>query len=641
MKYGVQYYPEHWPESRWKVDAEMMQRAGVNVVRMGEFAWGAYEPREGRLDFSWMERAINLLGDHGIQTILCTCSRTPPPWVHHTYPDIIGVDADGRPYARDGRYGIGLAHPTFVELSRRIDEAVVRAFAGHDHIVAWQVDNEVGGHNDCYCEVCRQAFIAYLRATYGTPETLNTAWGANFWSFGFSDFDHVPIPHTQPQLLLEYRRFMSQTNSDFTRWRADLIHELDPGKPVTTNFQSAQALHTDYHRESAVIDVNGMNHYPSRSPELLVDFYRGGRGKIWVMEQHTRLQPVDTPDGWMRLWAWMSVAHGADAVVFFRWRQCRWGQEQFADGLLPHSGEANRFYRDLAKMGAEIAQLGDLIDATAPCSQAALLVSYESRWAMRAGRFGVDLDPMTEAIAIHRALSTRLPAIDAGDPRMDLTGYRLVIAPRLWIVDDAIAANLRRYVEGGGTLCLTPGSGVADAYGKSFADPRPGPLRDLAGLTVSDLAMEAGLRLGLQSDVIPGLSGTHGHTAADELHPEGAEVIATYADGWRAGQPAITLQTVGAGRVVYVGTLLEGAALEAALDWLCDLSQVERRPETPATLSLYERQSDDRRVRFVINWGDAPQTLALGEGWCDAFTGDPAPSAVIPPNDLRILLVVR
>ncbi|MBN1247265.1 MAG: beta-galactosidase [Anaerolineae bacterium] len=636
MKYGVQYYPEHWPESRWKVDAEMMQRAGVNVVRMGEFAWGAYEPREGQLDFSWMERAIDVLGAHGIGTILCTCSRTPPPWVHHTYPDIVGIDPDGRAYARDGRYGIGLAHPSFVALSQRIDEAVVRHFAGHDHIVAWQVDNEVGGHNDCYCEQCRRRFVAYLRAKYGTPATLNEAWGANFWSFALDDFDEVPVPQTQPQLLLEYRRFMSQTNIEFTHWRTDLIHELDPGKSVTTNFQSAQALHTDYHRESAVIDVNGMNHYPSRSPELLVDYYRGGRGRVWVMEQHTRLQPVDTPAGWMRLWAWMAVAHGADAVVFFRWRQCRWGQEQFADGLLPHSGEENRFYADLARMGGEIAQIGEVIEGTAPPSQVALLVSYESRWAMRGGRFGVDLDPMTEAVAIHKALAPRVAAIDAGDPRMDLSGYRLVIAPRLWMVDDAIAGNLRRFVAGGGTLWLTPGSGVVDEFGKSFARPRPGPLRDLAGLTVSDLAMQEGLRLELQTDLIPGLAGTFGHTAADELHPEGAEVVATYARGWRERLPAITKHDVGAGRVVYVGTLLEPEALGAFVAWLLDLAGIERRPETPVTLSVYEREADDRRLRFLINWGDVGASLQMGEGWRDAFTGEPADTAVIPPSDLRI-----
>lgn len=638
MKYGVQYYPEQWPEARWQIDAEMMQRAGVNVVRMGEFAWGAYEPREGEFDFSWMERAIALLSDHGVSTILCTCSRTPPPWVHHRYPDIIGTGPDGREYARDGRYGVGLAHPTFVELARRIDEAVVRRFAGNDNIVAWQVDNEVGGHNDCFCEVCRQAFIAYLREKYGTPAALNEAWGANFWSFAFTDFNQVPIPHMQPQLQVEYRRFMSKLNNDFTTWRTNLIHELEPGKPVTTNFQSGHTAHTDYHQLKDVIDVNGMNHYPSRSPELAVDYYRADRGTVWVMEQHTRLQPVDTPDGWMRLWAWMAAGHGADAVVFFRWRQCRWGQEQFADGMLPHAGQENRFYRDLARMGGELKQIGDLIDTTSARGHVALTYSYESRWSLEAGRFGRDTWPFTEATAYHRALARCVPAIDAMDPRGDLSGYPLVIAPRLWMVDDAIAENLHRYVADGGILCLTPGSGVVDAFDKSFAEPRPGPLRDIAGVTISDLAMQQGLQLGLQSDVIAGLTGTFGHTLADELHPEGAEVVATYADGWRRGLPAITVNQAGAGKVVYVGAMLDADATAAVVDWLCDLAGVERGVEAPETVSVYERRSDEARVWFLINWGDEEQSVDVGEGWCDAFTEASVSPVIIPANDLRIII---
>lgn len=638
MKYGVQYYPEQWPEARWHIDAEMMQRAGVNVVRMGEFAWGAYEPQEGHLDFSWMARAIELLGDYGIRTILCTCSRTPPPWVHHAYPDVVGMDADGQAYARDGRYSVGLLHPRFAQLSKRIDEAVVRHFAGNDNIVAWQVDNEVGGHNDCYCEVCRQAFAAHLKEIYDKPAALNVAWGASFWSFSLHDFDAVPVPFTQPQLLLAYRRFMSQTNIDFTRQRADLVHALDPGKPVTTNFQSMQAVHTDYHRMAEVIDVSGMNHYPSRSPELAVDYYRGARGKVWVLEQHTRLQPVDTPAGWMRLWAWMAVAHGAEAVIFFRWRQCRWGQEQHADGLLPHAGQENRFYRDLARMGAEIRQVGNLIDTTAPDSQVALILSYESRWSMEAGRFDQALFPLTEAVAYHRALARRVSAIDALDPRENLARYRLVVAPRLWMVDGAIAENLRRYVTSGGTLCLTPGSGVVDAHGKSFAEPRPGHLSDLAGLTVSDLATQEGMRLSLQSKHIDGLTSTFGHTAADELHPEAAEIVATYADGWRRTMPAITRHRIGAGQVIYVGTLLEPEALSAFLDWLCDISGVGRRPATKETLSVYERQSDKVHLRFLINWDAADQALEVGGGWQDAFTGEKETVVVVSANDLRLLV---
>lgn len=639
MKFGVQYYPEHWPRERWPVDAAMMQRAGVNVVRMGEFAWSAYEPRDGSLDFSWMERAIELLGKHGVRTILCTCSRTPPPWIYRKHPGMVSTGQNGIACNTDGRYRVGLAHEEFIEQSQRIDEAVIRHFSGCDNVIAWQVDNEVGGCNDCYCPRCRKAFQAYLAGKYGTPEALNEAWGSHFWSFAFNDLSEVPTPGSQPQLALEYRRFMSHLNIEFTRWRSELIHKLDPGKPTTTNFQNIYSAHTDNHELARTIDVTGTNHYPSRTPELTLDYYRGSRGTLWVLEQHTRLQTVDTPDGWMRLWAWMAVAHGANAVVHFRWRQCRWGQEQFADGLLPHAGQENRFYKDLSRMGAELKQVADMIEKTEPRAQVAIVYSYESRWGVQAG-FG-ELDPVIEAVDYHKGLARRVTAIDAMDPREDLSRYRLVIAPRLWMVDSRVASNLRQYVEAGGTLCLTLGSGVVDEYGKSFDQPRPGPLRDLAGITVSDLAFDTGLQLKLESSVIAGLNGAAGHMAADEIHPEGAEVIVTHGIGWRRGRPAITSHKAGKGRVIYVGVRLDSTAIHALVDWLGETNGIPQRLERIDKVSVYERTCDEYRLLFLINWSDDRHTMEVGKGWRDAFSAEPVSAVAIPANDLRIVFRQR
>jgi beta-galactosidase len=207
MYFGVQYYPEHWPEARWAQDAEMMQRAGVNTVRMGEFAWSALEPQEGQYNFGWMDRALKLLQEHGIRTILCTCSRTPPPWVFHKYPEIRNVDRNGQPVPSDGRYAIGISHPRFISLSHAIDRKIIEHYAGHPAVVAWQIDNEVGSWNDCYCDDCLERFRSYLRQKYGSLEQLNESWGRDFWSFRIRDFADIPRPSVHPQLKLEYRRF--------------------------------------------------------------------------------------------------------------------------------------------------------------------------------------------------------------------------------------------------------------------------------------------------------------------------------------------------------------------------------------------------------------------------------------------------
>ena len=636
MYYGVQYYPEAWPEERWAVDAEMMQRAGVNTVRMGEFAWSAYEPREGELHFDWMDRAIKLLNEHGIQVILCTCSRTPPPWVFKKYPGVLNLRADGHFNNYGLRYTIGLAHPEFIKLAQHIDQAVIEHFAGNPAIAGWQVDNEVGGFNDCYCDRCLGTFQGYLRDKYGSVEKLNESWGPHFWSFTFSDFDEVPRPGTNPQLVLEYRRFLSKLNVDFTRSRSEMIHRLDPGKFVTTNFQSFQARHTDYFASAEVIDVPGMNHYPPRSPQFILDYYRGKKGKVLVLEQLSRLAEWDTGEGWMRLWAYRAVAHGACGTIFFRWRTSRYGLEQHRDGILPHAGQENRRYRELARMGAELKQIGERIDATHVESEVALVMSYEGRWAMEAG---LDQQPMRaelDTARFHQVFLRRNIPIDAFDPHGDLSPYKLVIAPRLWLVDEAIAANLRAFVEGGGVLCLTAASGVVDEFNKSFDTPRPGPLRDMAGMEVSDLSPLHQPFI-LASKEVPGLQGAPAGAMADEIHPTTAEVLAAYGEGWRAGLPALTRNWWGKGQVFYLGTVLEGEPLAALVDYLCQQAGVKPGLSTPEGVYAHERQGEDFRLLFLMNENEQPRTVSLPEGWHDALSGEPCQQVALDPVDVRVL----
>ena len=636
MFYGVQYYPEQWPEERWPIDAAMMQRAGVNTVRMGEFAWSAYEPREGELHFDWMDRAIRLLNEHGIQVIMCTCSRTPPPWVFKKYPGVLNVGEDGRVNNYGKRYTIGLAHPEFDTLARRIDQTIIKHFSGHPGIVGWQVDNEVGGGNDCYCSRCHGYFQEYLREKYETVERLNQAWGEHFWSFHFSDFSEVPLPANNPQLSLEYRRFLSKLNVDFTRSRSEMIRRLDPGKFITTNFQSFVMKHTDYFETAKIIDLPGMNHYPPRSPEFILDYYRGEKGRVLVLEQHSRLAEWDTGEGWMRLWAYRALAHGGAGTIFFRWRTAPYGQEQHRDGILPHAGQENRRYRELDRMGAELKQISELIDATNVESDVAILMGYEGRWAMEAG---LDLKPMQahlDAARFHETLLRRSLPVDALDPHCQLSRYRLVIAPRLWLVDERIAANLRGFVERGGVLCLTAASGVVDEYNKSFNTPRPGPLAEMAGVEVSDLS-PLQHPFAVSSESIPGLQGAQALAMADEMHPITAEVLAVYDEGWRKGLPVLTRNRWGKGWVYYLGSVFEGDALGALVDALLAQAGIERGLETPDGVFAYERRSEEIRILFLLNHNEQASKVSLPAGWQDAFTGHLVQEVEIEPVGVRIV----
>lgn len=651
MYFGLAYYPEHWPEDRWPVDAQMMQAAHINGVRMGEFAWSKIEPEEGRYDFDWLDRAVDLLARHGIKTMMCTCSRTPPPWVFHRYPEIRNLRADGHVSNYGYRYTVCHNNPTFIELAQRIDRKVIEHYANHESVIAWHIDNEIGSGNTCYCEHCRQKFVEHLAQKYGSIDNLNARWGTHFWSIAYTSFDEVPlpvgVPMPYPSLALEYARFQSQVNADFARWRFDLMKALHPKAWVTTNFQSSRATHSDIFDLGAPTDIYGTNFYPTHNPEFALDYCRGARGELIILEQRSGAPHwrTGTEPGWMRLWTYLSIAHGATGINYFRWRTARWGQEAYWHGVLPHSGRPNRRYAELKQTGDEIARVGDLINATRPAAQAAIIMSYESRWAVNAvastqvlsSLFGTDeLDVHEEAKAYHTALMNHNLTTDALDPREDLSNYRLVIAPRLYVVDDRIAANLRAFVENGGVLCLTPRSGVADEYNVIFDRPSPGPLCAIAGVEIDDYTtLEAPVALQASADGPAGVA--QGSVWADEIVLTTANPVASYQAGWLADTPAVTVNTFGKGKVVYVGTLLRGENLEAFITWLARLAEVAPSLRTPPGVRAYERQSDAHRLVFLLNFAVSPQVVELDATWHELLSGQDVQSVHLSPAGVAII----
>jgi beta-galactosidase len=381
-----------------------------------------------------------------------------------------------------------------------------------------------------------------------------------------------------------------------------------------------------------------MNHYPARSPEFILDYYRGARGTMLPVEQFTRLLEVDTGPGWMRLWAYMAIAHGACGTSFFRWRCCRWGPEQLRDGILPHDGQPARRYEELVRMGAEIARVGERIDRTRPRSEVAIVMSYEALWALEAGTMGIEAwDPAHDAIAIHDTLRDQNVPTDALDPREDLSSYRLVFAPRLFCIDRQIAENLCAFVENGGTLCLTAPSGVVDACNVNFDTPRPGLLADAASIRVSDLS-PLHEPLPLRSGAILGLEGAEAEVLSDEVHPIAAEVLATYGGGWRKNLPAITVHQFGKGQVIYVGTSIRGEGLTSLVTYLRTEAGVSSLCETPAGLRIYQRVGPDECLWFVLNYTEEALSLSPPGTWLDVLSGETCAGEIrVAPLDLRIL----
>ena len=638
MYFGVAYYPEHWPEERWETDAKMMQESGINAVRMGEFSWSRIEKQNGEYDFSWLDRAIDLLAGYGIKTMMCTCSRTPPPGLFKKYPEIINTLIDGQKNNFGARYTVCLNNPDYDRIAKHIDETFIRYYTKNKNVIAWQIDNEIGARNACYCQTCQQKFIKYLKQKYQSVSNLNEKWGAHFWSFAFKDFSEVPTPKSNPNLSLEWARFQSKINVDFALWRYNLIKKLNSEQWITTNFQFYKPTHTDIFHLGKATDIYGTNFYPPGNTEFGLDFCRGNTGKFIILEQRTG-QPhwaSHTKPGYMRLWAWQSIAHGARGINFFRWRPCRWGQEKYWHAVLPHSGRKNRRFYELQKMGKEISQIGDLINTTKPLAECTIIISYESRWAFNAVyRKKEELKVINEACAYHNSLMKHNITTDAMDTHADIHQYKLVICPRLYCLDQQVSENLINYVNQGGILCLTPRSGVVNEYNMIFNNGAPGPLAKICGISVDDYGtLETPVKVKMLSDNLE----LTAESWADEIITDSAEILAAYDEGWLKNMPAITINKYGKGQVIYIGTILREKSLDNFLHWLISYAGINPVLKTPDHVFAYERKNKDSTILFLLNFSDRMQTIDLDQEHTDLLSGTMFKKIDINPSDLKLLL---
>ena len=241
MFLGMAYHPEYWPRERWPLDARLMREANIEAVRVGEFSWDRFEPREGEFDFGWMDAAVDIFAREGIQTIMCTPTATPPAWLIHRHPEILPIDEHGlvaKPFGARRHYCCNV--PVFQQYTRTIVTAMAEHYGGNPNVIGWQIDNEVGNvymlsRGRCYCESCRTKFSAWLKRKFGTLDALNEAWGNVFWSQEYSDWDQIVLPSRgtvgeglNPSHVLDFYRFFSDSWADYTALQADILRDALP-----------------------------------------------------------------------------------------------------------------------------------------------------------------------------------------------------------------------------------------------------------------------------------------------------------------------------------------------------------------------------------------------------------------------------
>lgn len=664
MLAGVDYYPEHWPRERWDVDADLMARAGIQVVRLAEFAWALMEPREGHLDFGWLDEAIEVLARRGIRIVLGTPTATPPAWLVEAHPEVLPVDEDGVRVGFGGRRHYCPTVPTYREYARRIVTAMAEHYHDHPAVVAWQIDNELACHRGgCHCAHCRAAFQEWLRRTYGSLEALNDAWGTAFWSQVYTGWAQIPLPGRtvavhNPSLRLDHMRFVSDSFVEFQAQQIRVLREKCPTHRVTTNLMGLFD-ELDYFDLARSLDFVSWDNYPAfqSAPDagrtaLAHDLMRSLKHqRFWVMEQQAGptgwdglVDPAPKP-GQLRLWTWQAVAHGAEAVVYFRWRTAARGAEQFWHGILDHDGTPRRRYDEIRHTAGELSRLPDWLGEARMRAPAALMLPYEDRWAWRIQPQNRQFTFERRVMSWYRALWRHGIGVEAVSPADPLDGYRVVIVPSQMIVGESSARQLETFVERGGILVVGPRSAIKDLHNRMHPLPPPGPLADALGCEVEEYDS---LAEGESVEVEMALPGAppHGGAASvwcDVLAPRNARAVAHYRSNYYAGKPAVAVREAGRGTAIYVGSLLEQPLVDAVVTWVAGRAALSPPvepigPERQVETCVWEGP-DGRSALFVLNHDPEPVTVRLSGPWRDHMSGETLTSTVrLEPYGVKLLV---
>lgn len=641
--YGGDYNPDQWldrPEILTE-DLRFMNEASVNVVSLGIFAWATLEPEEGRFDFSWLDERINALTANGQKIILATPSGAKPNWMAAKYPEIRRVDQHGIREPQNGRHNHCLTSPVYRKKVALLNAELAKRYANHPALVLWHVSNEFGGY--CYCDKCMSAFRDWLKARYETLANLNHAWWANFWSHTFTDWEQiVSIDESVNAMVVDWKRFMTEQCKTFIANEVAPLRQYTPTVPVTVNYMTLFGDY-DYWELAKELDVicwdsyPGWHDAPNDTPialrtSFVHDQMRAFKAdRPWLLMECTpsvtNWRGISKPKrpGVHRAIALASLAHGSDAVMHFQFRKGRGSCEQFHGAYVDHSGNQNRIFREMAEIGSELKDLAAVTGTQEP-AQAAVVYDWNNRWCIEIARGPRNDDKNYDETCIewYRPLWEAGVPTHVIDQTVDLSSYKLVIAPMSMMIRPGFAEKVQAFVENGGTFVTTYLSGWVDQDTNAFQTGFPGPLRKLLGIWAEEMDVLAGYEA--QTSVATkgnsyGLNGAYSvEHFAEVIHLEGAEELAHFGGEYYAGSPSVTVNKVGKGQAIFVASRNDARFQSDLISRLIDQASVKRAlPRIPTGVNVQVRGN----FLFAINWAPETKTLDLNSSYVDAITGDP------------------
>lgn len=636
--HGGDYNPEQWLDRPdiLEEDVRLMKKAGVNSATLGVFSWSVYEPAEGDFHFEWLEEIMDRLYENGIYTILATPSGARPAWLDAAYPEAMRVSSRNVRDHHGGRHNHCMTSPKYREKVAIIDRKLAERFGNHPGLLMWHISNEFSG--ECYCPACAKRFRDYLADKFDHDvEKLNHAWWTTFWSHRYNSFDQIepPFEHGERSIMglnLEWKRFTTWNTTDFMKAEIAILKEITPQIPVTTNFMEL-FYGLDYRKMAENLDVISWDSYPrfhnqyeSLAETMLQTAFHHAvmrsmkRDKPFMLMESTpslvNWQPFNKlkRPGVHKLACLQAIASGSDTVQYFQWRKGRGSSEQYHGAVVSHDGTENtRVFREVSEVGSLLKKIapaaGSLVKA-----DAALLFDWDNRWAVNDAGALSHQTKQYDSTCMHvwqefRKLGVEMDVVPSDG---DLSQYRLVVAPMLYMLQPGTAANLTAFVKSGGQLLATYFTGYVDSDQLCYLGGFPGDgLSELFGIVTEEIDT----LYPTDRNHVRFEDGTEWEAQdyAEILQVRDAQVLATYTEDFYQGTAAVTCKEFPAdgkrGRAYYVAARSRGDQMRALyLKMLGDAGISVR--ELPLSVDCCTRIGEGGTYDFYMNYDAVPVAVS-------------------------------
>lgn len=637
---GAAYYPEAWPEEQQAHDIAMMKKAGITVVRIGEFAWKKLEPQNGDFQFGWLHDVINRLEMAGIRVILGTPSATPPMWVEEEDPDMRMIKENGMAMQHGGRRHCCSNNPTYRRYSARIAEKMVQAFGKHPNVIGWQIDNEIAAFDGCWCEHCRRGFAEHLKARYGTVENLNARWNLNLFSQAYDSFLQVPrpLPHTwhSPHLKFEWNQFLADSHLRFVKLQADILHRYTDA-PVGTDMMPV--FNQDYEEMNAFLDVVQYNHYDdeqSISRELFwLDYMRALKERpFWVTETATCWNGATStpsnlrPEGFCRMNSWLPIVLGGEANMYWLWRQHWAGHELMHGAVLYASGRPMHIFGEVQEIAAGYETCSEFLTKTRIKTDIAMMVSSRCDYLMKEQEVVWEEGSHAwETAYTKRLYKAYEPMMELGirpdviSPGKALSDYKLLYTPFMLTLEEGdLQERIIRWVKNGGVWLAGPMTDIRNDIGAHYIDRETGILEELTGAKMVYQVPDNEHRIPCKWADGSGFAAEKWLQLFDV--PTDAQILVA-AEGYHSelkGKALVFCMRVGKGTVIVLGTLPGKEDGKKLLKYAMEESGTSCLPvEGPVAAAL--RTGEGMEGIAAVEYGGKGGRLSLPGCYTDLLTG--------------------